>query len=97
MKVNLPDQDLHIGVRPEGFIVSEKGKLSLDLLNIEVMGRDSSIVATHSASQNDIVRAIVQEIKGIDLSNKEVKFNLKPNKVFVFDIDSEERIYSEGE
>ena len=95
MKFVSNDRDVYVAIRPEGFILDPKGAFTLNMTNIEVMGRDSSIVATHAASQNDIVRAIVQDVKGIDLSNKEVKFNLKPNKVFVFDIDTEERLYSE--
>ena len=97
MKVNLPDQDLHIGIRPEGFIVSEKGKLSLDLSNIEVMGRDSSLVCDHKDAESDIIRAIIDADVPVNPVDGKVKVNIKPNKIFLFKYDTEERIYLEGE
>jgi multiple sugar transport system ATP-binding protein len=97
MKVNLPDQDLHIGIRPEGFIVSEKGKLSLDLANIEVMGRDSSLVCDHQDAESDIIRAIIDADVPVNPVDGKVKVNIKPNKIFLFKYDTEERIYLEGE
>ena len=97
MKVNLPDQDLHIGIRPEGFIVSEKGKLSLDLANIEVMGRDSSLVCDHKDAESDIIRAIIDADVPVNPVDGKVKVNIKPNKIFLFKYDTEERIYLEGE
>ena len=97
MKVNLPDQDLHIGIRPEGFIVSEKGKLSLDLSNIEVMGRDSSLVCDHKDAESEINRAIIDADVPVNPVDGKVKVNIKPNKIFLFKYDTEERIYLEGE
>ena len=97
MKVNLPDQDLHIGIRPEGFIVSEKGKLSLDLANIEVMGRDSSLVCNHKDAESDIIRAIIDADVPVNPVDGKVKVNIKPNKIFLFKYDTEERVYLEGE
>ena len=97
MKVNLPDQDLHIGIRPEGFIVSEKGKLSLNLANIEVMGRDSSLVCDHQDAESDIIRAIIDADVPVNPVDGKVKVNIKPNKIFLFKYDTEERIYLEGE
>ena len=41
------DQPVHVGIRPEGFILKEDGPLSCDLVRLEVMGRDVSIVSTH--------------------------------------------------
>lgn len=38
------DQPVHVGIRPEGFILKEDGPLSCDLVRLEVMGRDVSIV-----------------------------------------------------
>ena len=33
------DQPVHVGIRPEGFILKEDGPLSCDLVRLEVMGR----------------------------------------------------------
>jgi len=86
------DQDVYIGIRPEGFNPEENGPLHCKLNNVEVMGRDSSVVSTNAASLNPVVRAIINSDIKIDLSKEEVRFSLKPHKVFVFNKETEERI-----
>ena len=81
-----------VAVRPEGFVVNEKGAFTCELSNIEVMGRDVSIVSRHAASQNPIVRSIVDADNKIDITAKEVRFDLKPHKTFIFNAETEERI-----
>jgi multiple sugar transport system ATP-binding protein len=86
------DQAVFVGVRPEGFTPDENGALRCQLSNVEVMGRDSSVVSTHSASCNPVVRSIINSDIKIDTSCEEVRFSLKPHKVFVFNKETEERI-----
>ncbi len=87
------DQNVTVAIRPEGFILDDNGAFSCELSNVEVMGRDVSIVSRHENSQNPIVRSIVDADNKIDLSAKEVRFNLKPHKTFLFNAETEERIY----
>ena len=89
------DRPVYVGIRPEGFIPAEDGALESGLNNVEVMGRDVSIVSTHPASLNPVVRSIVDADYKIDRESTTVKFNLKPHKVFLFDKETEERIYFE--
>ena len=89
----IADCDVHVGVRPEGFVLDENGPLVCRLERLEVMGRDSSVVATHSDSENPIVRAIIPSDSRLDLAGGEVRFALKPHKVDLFDKVTEERIY----
>ena len=89
------DRKVYVGIRPEGFIPCEDGALEASLNNVEVMGRDVSIVSTHSASLNPVVRSIVDADYKIDRDSSTVKFNLKPHKVFLFDKETEERLYFE--
>ena len=86
------DQDVFIGIRPEGFELDEQGAFVCDLSNVEVMGRDVSIVSTHAASLNPVIRSIINADNKIDLAQKTVSFSLKPHKVFLFNKDTEERI-----
>ena len=86
------DRSVFVGIRPEGFIVDDNGPLECELSNIEVMGRDVSIVSKHPASLNPIIRSIInsdQKISGA----ANVRYSLKSSKVFLFDKDTEERIY----
>ena len=86
------DQDVHVGVRPEGFIIDEQGAFTCNLSNVEVMGRDVSVVCTHEASENPIIRAIVDADFGANLKGDTVRFSLKPHKVFLFNAEDETRI-----
>jgi len=85
------DGPVFVGIRPEGFILSENGKLSCRLKGIEVMGRDISVV-----SENDnadvAIRSIISSDSRVDASNATVRFDLKPGKVFIFDKNTEERL-----
>ncbi len=89
----IEDKNVIVGIRPEGFIPDENGALSCELSNIEVMGRDMSLVCKSSASLNPIVRAIVNSDIKVDPTQTKAKFSLKPHKVFIFDAETENRIY----
>ena len=89
------DRDVYVAVRPEGFILDDNGPLSCELSNIEVMGRDVSIVSRHESSANPIIRSIIDADNKIDVTQTVVRFSLKPHKTFLFDAETEERIYLE--
>ena len=89
------DQEVTIGIRPEGFELDEKGGLSCTLSNVEVMGRDVSVVSTHPASANPSVRSIIDADNKVDLAAGTVRYSIKPHKIFLFNKETEERIYFE--
>lgn len=90
------DQNVIIGIRPEGFIYDPNGPLRCQLRNVEVMGRDVSVVSTNEASVNPQIRSIVDaDNKVVSDDEGNVHFALKPHKVFLFASDTEERIYFE--
>ena len=89
------DQDVYVGIRPEGFEPAEDGAFSCKLSNVEVMGRDSSVVAMHPSSVNPVVRAIINSDIKIDTSAENVRFNIKSHKLFLFNKETETRIYFE--
>ena len=94
MDVNgVEDQKVTVAVRPEGFTLDDNGAFECELSNIEVMGRDVSIVCHHEASANPIIRASINADNKVDLTAKTVRFELKPHKVFLFNAETEERIY----
>ena len=92
---NVPDQEVTIGIRPEGFVLNEKGAFGCKLNGVEVMGRDISVVASHQDCENTAIRAIISAENKVDVAAGEVRFDLKPGKVFIFDQETEERIYFE--
>ena len=87
------DQDVYVGIRPEGFIVDEQGALHCQLSNVEVMGRDVSVVVQNQASVSPVIRAIVDADTVTDQAAETVSFTLKRHKVFLFNKETEERIY----
>lgn len=89
---DVPDQPVQVGIRPEGFQVSEKGAFTCSLNRPEVLGRDVSILASHPSSINANVRAIVDAESCEHLSGDTVRFLLNPRKVLLFDPTTGERI-----
>ena len=87
------DQEVYIGIRPEGFEPAENGVLNCELSAVEVMGRDVSIVSTNPASVNPVIRSIVNSDIKVDATCKNIRYNLKAHKLFVFNKETEERIY----
>ena len=86
------DQPVTVGIRPEGFIPAEDGRMTCDLTSLEIMGRDASVVAKHSASCNPSVRSIIDGDCKIDAAAATIRYNLKPHKVFLFSKLNEKRI-----
>ncbi len=86
------DQDVWVGIRPEGFILDENGAFTCQLSGLEVMGRDVSVVSTNVCSANPTVRSIISAENKVDLAAQTVRFALKPKKVFIFNKTTEERI-----
>lgn len=91
----LADQEVTVGIRPEGFVLDENGPLHCKLNNVEVMGRDVSIVSTNDASMNPVIRSIINADNKVDTAKGVVSFSLKPHKTFIFNKEDEKRIYFE--
>ena len=90
---NVADQEVTVGVRPEGFVLDENGPLSCKLTSVEVMGRDVSIVSENPASVNPVVRSIINADNKINPAQEVVRYAVKSHKVFIFNKETEERIY----
>lgn len=86
------DREVFVGIRPEGFILSNEGKFHCKMDRVEIMGRDISIVSTNEASINPVIRTIITNDRAVDGTKEIVSFDLKPMKVYLFDKETEERI-----
>ena len=87
------DRTVTVGIRPEGFTPDANGPLVCRLSNVEVMGRDVSLVSKNAASLNPIIRSIINADYKPDPDATEIRYTLKRHKVFLFDAETEERIY----
>ena len=90
---------IKIGIRPEGFLagpeVPDKKKvLTLNVTQIQTMGRDVSLVCDSEfhTDENDI-KVIIDSLIKVDLGKN--KFGIKEQKTFIFDMEDEKnpRIY----
>lgn len=88
----IPNMEVYVGIRPEGFLLSENGSLCCAMGGVEVMGRDISIVSMNEASLNFSIRSIISSDSKVDENAAFVHFALKPNKVLLFDKKTEKRI-----
>lgn len=86
------DKKVFVAVRPEGFVVDENGTLECIFINREVMGRDTSVIASHPAFTGESIRAIVPSEENVDVRDGKVRFSIKSAKVRIFDHESGERI-----
>ncbi len=90
------DGEVIVGIRPEGFIPSEHGCFSCRLERVEVMGRDTSVVSTHPCALNEVIRSIISAEDVPNAASGVIRFEIKPNKTYLFNPVTEERIRFTG-
>ena len=94
---DLGNRKIFIAVRPEGFVLgkpSDKHVLHADLEMVQILGRDISLVAKNGCCTKPTFKVIVaaEEAENPD---KKLALKIKPNKLFLFDGETEERIVLE--
>ena len=89
---DVEDQKVHVGVRPEGFILDGDGPLACKFGAVEVMGRDITVVSSHPDAASADIRSIISAENKVEPVAGTVRFALKPYKVDLFRWDTEERI-----
>ena len=96
LKNNYLDQEVYIGIRPEGFIFTNNDKsLHFKINNIQTMGKDILVNAYSESSINKEVKIIINHELEEDV--KEFKALVNLDKVYIFDKKTELRIDDSGE
>lgn len=96
MEEDCEDRDVYVGIRPEGFIPDDswngrsetsddKERLICEFRKLEVMGRDSSVLCDNEYFEGTMIRAIIASGTEIKTPGGELAFNIKPNKIHIFD------------
>ncbi len=93
---NVSDKDVYVCIRPEGFILNECGKLSCEFESVEIMGRDITVISKHNSLDGKVIRSIISAENEINPQTGNVRFDIKPTKVYLFDKITEERIHFEA-
>lgn len=86
------DKPVYVAIRPEGFLPAcDNHTLTIYVDSIITQGKDKSLIASHPAyTGSEPIKVIVDSDIRVDTGF--VKLSLRPNKVFLFDHESEERI-----
>ncbi len=88
------DKEVYVGIRPEGFTLAnpnDANVLHAECEMIQVMGRDISVIAHNAACTKPTFKAIISSDD--DVKPGAVAFKIKPHKLFIFDGETEERIF----
>ena len=91
----LPDQEVVVGVRPEGFVLREDGAMKNEMIREEVSGRDTSILSRNPAAFSPIVRSILSNKEELLIPETVAAFDLNPRKTFLFSTEDGNRIRTE--
>ena len=94
LKEDLGEKDIYVAIRPEGFALAAKGDKNVLHGNcemVQVMGRDISVVANNPNCTKPSFRVIISSDDKV--APGDVAFTVKPHKIFLFDGETEERIY----
>ena len=93
-KEDLGDKDVFVAIRPEGFILAkpkDKGVLHCNCEMVQIMGRDISVVANNEYCTKPTFKAIISSDDQVNPGA--AAFKVKPHKIYLFDSETEERIY----
>ena len=90
----LGNKEIYAAIRPEGFMLAKAGDKNVLHANcemVQVMGRDISVVAHNPNCTKPTFRVIISSDDKV--APGEVAFTVKPHKIFLFDGETEDRIY----
>ena len=88
------EKDVFVAIRPEGFSMSKPNEgqgLRCDVEMIQVLGRDISIVAKNDSCTKPTFKVIISAED--QTAETKLCLSIKKNKMFVFDGETEQRIY----
>ncbi|MCF7924916.1 MAG: ABC transporter ATP-binding protein [Candidatus Izimaplasma sp.] len=85
------NQEVVVGIRPEGFEIDPNGIMELEVYMVETIGRDTTLIIKNFNDSAKSYRIIVDARHRIKPGDK-VKFNIESDKIFVFNRETGERL-----
>ena len=86
--------EVYVAIRPEGFIFEDKNEtlgLTLKVNEISLSGKEQTLICSHDQKLSEQIKIVIDGDTPISI--KEYRFKVKSNKVYLFDLNNEERIY----
>lgn len=96
LKKGIPDQEVYVGIRPEGFLMDEEAEgrekvLTLECERVLTQGRDLQLICSSPyAEEENKLKLIIDS--DIDAKPGPIQFALRHNKIYLFEKESEKRI-----
>ncbi len=89
---DIEDKEVTVGIRPEALeYVTKEPNFHAEVIKTEKIGRDLTITCRHLDSQTPTFKSVVDSDE-IVKDTGQIKFRIKPNKVFVFDKETGMRL-----
>ena len=90
---NIANQEVFVAIRPEGFALTNETSevLNAEAEMVQVLGRDISVIGKNSECLTPTFKVIIQHTENSLVGP--IKLKVSPNKLFIFDINTQERIY----
>ncbi len=82
-KTKARDQEVVIGIRPEGFTINKNADLEFEIDMVETIGRDTSLIINNIQETERASRVIVDSSNKVKPGDK-IRFKIKPKKLFLF-------------
>lgn len=94
---NLTSLSCYVAIRAEGFVFEDKNEslgLTLKVNEISLSGKEQTLICSHDQKISEDIKIVIDGDAPISIS--EYRFKTKSNKIFLFDLNNEERIYFEN-
>ena len=88
LDTDIADQEVYVGIRPEGFVYNENGKFKCEFDRLQTQGRDTTIICHNDKciSDKDIRAIVYDDFESI----KSATFDLRENKTYIFSKETTE-------
>jgi multiple sugar transport system ATP-binding protein len=85
------NQNVVVGIRPEGYVVDKDGPLKLEVYMVETIGRDTTLVIKDPTNEGHTFRVIIDASHRVKPGQK-ISFSIKRDKVFMFNKETGELV-----
>ncbi|MDO8029965.1 ABC transporter ATP-binding protein ['Planchonia careya' phytoplasma] len=92
------NKEVYVAIRPEGYELKRNGIFEIEGIALENLGRELVLLAKKNESIHKTFQIIIPtyqqtQLKSNQINKQKIRFDIKKNKLFVFDKINENRIF----
>ncbi|MDV3153798.1 MAG: ABC transporter ATP-binding protein [Candidatus Phytoplasma australasiaticum] len=92
------NKEVYVAIRPEGYELKKDGIFEIEGIALENLGRELVLLAKKNESIHKTFQIIIPtyqqtQLKADQINKQKIRFDIKKNKLFVFDKINENRIF----